>query len=99
MCRIATTELAPRLQASAKARDFLRPTLARWGLAEDSVEQALLMTSEAVTNAAVHAGTVSGLTVSLAGSCVEIAVSDLFLGVDDVRPETGVRGPARRGDG
>lgn len=80
MCRIATIGLPPQPQASALARRFLVQNLRVWQVSSDDVDRAVLLTSEAVTNAVVHAGTASSLTVVLAGPCLEVGVSDLSPG-------------------
>jgi len=76
VCRVATATLEPQHEASAIARRFLTPTLASWDVLTDSVDLALLLASEAVTNAVVHARSASTLTVALAGGCLEIGVRD-----------------------
>lgn len=47
--------LVGRAAAPATARHAARPVLAQWGLGEDAVCDALLVISELVTNAVVHA--------------------------------------------
>ena len=47
---------APEGQSVAQARRFVRNTLEEWG-AEDLTDEAVLATSELVTNAVMHAGT------------------------------------------
>ena len=77
LCRIATTTLPRRPQASALARRFLLQKLTAWQVDPDDIDRAVLLSSEAVANAVVHAGTSSGLTVVLVGPCLEVGVSDL----------------------
>jgi serine phosphatase RsbU (regulator of sigma subunit)/anti-sigma regulatory factor (Ser/Thr protein kinase) len=62
----------------ATARCFVRDTLVSWGLAgrADLVTDAVLLASELVTNAIVHAGTAVELTCRLNGATVEISVLD-----------------------
>lgn len=77
MCRVATIALPLHRQASAVARRFLGVHLQLWQVPPDEVDRALLLASEAVSNAVVHAGTPSTLTVALVGECLEIGVADL----------------------
>jgi anti-sigma regulatory factor (Ser/Thr protein kinase) len=77
VCRVASASLSPQRQASTIARRFLTETLLSWGVLPDGVDRALLLTSEAVTNAVVHARTASTLTVALSGGCLEVGVRDL----------------------
>jgi serine phosphatase RsbU (regulator of sigma subunit)/anti-sigma regulatory factor (Ser/Thr protein kinase) len=62
----------------ATARCFVRDTLVSWGLPDrdDVVTDAVLLASELVTNAIVHAGTAVELTCRLNGATVEISVLD-----------------------
>jgi anti-sigma regulatory factor (Ser/Thr protein kinase) len=79
---VATSAYQPEPQSAAAARHFVRDTLRSWqgsghcqgqdGLVDDAV----LLTSELVTNAVVHAGTSVQVTCRLAGEAVEIAVVD-----------------------
>ena len=68
-------------EAAAAARRFVRDTLATWPLsgpdATDLVDDAVLLTSELVTNAVVHAGTPVQVTCRLADSAVEVVVLDV----------------------
>jgi serine phosphatase RsbU (regulator of sigma subunit)/anti-sigma regulatory factor (Ser/Thr protein kinase) len=80
--QIATASFAPEPVAAAHARRFVRDTLRSWGLpgsegqAASLVDDAVLLTSELVTNAVVHAGTQVSLTCRLAGHAVEVTVRD-----------------------
>jgi two-component sensor histidine kinase len=57
------------------ARSFVGGTLDRWGR-RDLVEVAVLLTSELVTNAVVHARTELVVTVSRDGDRARVAVHD-----------------------
>lgn len=80
--RIATASYAPEPAAAAHARRFVRDTLRSWGLpgsegqASSLVDDAVLLTSELVTNAVVHAGTQVSLTCRLGGKAIEVTVRD-----------------------
>jgi anti-sigma regulatory factor (Ser/Thr protein kinase) len=79
---VASAAYQPEPTAVAAARRFVRDTLQAWvvtGAAADGhglVDDAVLLTSELVTNAVVHAGTPVVLTCKLADGSVEVAVSD-----------------------
>jgi anti-sigma regulatory factor (Ser/Thr protein kinase) len=83
---IATAAYQPVPAAAAAARRFVRDTLQSWELTGRSPEQdtlvddAVLLTSELVTNAVLHAGTPVQVTCRIVGDepdgAVEIAVLD-----------------------
>ena len=79
---VATSAYQPEPQSAAAARHFVRQTLVSWQGSghcqgqEDLVDDAVLLTSELVTNAVVHAGTSVQVTCRLADEAVEIAVVD-----------------------
>ncbi len=79
--RIASAAYQPEPKAAAAARRFVRDTLQDWvvtGAADGHglVDDAVLLTSELVTNAVVHAGTPVQVTCRLSGGAVEVVVSD-----------------------
>jgi len=80
--RVATATYEPEPAAAARARRFVRETLRSWGVpgpaaqAETVVDDAVLLTSELVTNAVVHAGTQVLLTCRMGATAVEVAVRD-----------------------
>jgi serine phosphatase RsbU (regulator of sigma subunit)/anti-sigma regulatory factor (Ser/Thr protein kinase) len=80
--RVATAAYAPEPSAAAEARRFVRETLRSWGVPGNSdrasavVDDAVLLTSELVTNAVVHAGTQVLLSCRMGSGAVEVAVSD-----------------------
>ena len=83
---VATAAYQPEPTAAAAARRFVRDTLRLWELTGRSarqdalVDDAILLTSELVTNAVLHAGTPVQVTCRLLGdepdAAVEIAVLD-----------------------
>ena len=79
---VASAAYQPEPTAAAAARRFVRDTLQTWvatGVVADGhglVDDAVLLTSELVTNAVVHAGTRVDLTCRLAGGAVEVVVRD-----------------------
>jgi anti-sigma regulatory factor (Ser/Thr protein kinase) len=87
----ATATYPPEPEAVATARHFVGHILGSWQRAgrarglDGLVDDAVLLTSELVTNAVLHAGTPLQLTCRLCGGMVEIAVTDYSPGrrVDD----------------
>jgi len=75
---VATATYQPEPSAAAAARRFVGDTLRTWQLAgrDDLVDDAVLLTSELVTNAVVHAGTPVQVTCRLAHGAVEVVVLD-----------------------
>ena len=78
---VAAAEYQPAPQAAAAARRFVRDTLQAWAVTRAAdglglVDDAVLLTSELVTNAVVHAGTEIQVTCRLADGAVEVVVSD-----------------------
>src|SRR3984957_20567919 len=84
---VASAAYLPEPAAVAAARKFVRDTLCSWldagaGTAADAaadgglVDDAVLLTSELVTNAVVHAGTQVQVTCKLAAGAVEVVVRD-----------------------
>jgi serine phosphatase RsbU (regulator of sigma subunit)/anti-sigma regulatory factor (Ser/Thr protein kinase) len=63
------------LASASAARRFVRDALRGWGAGE-AVDDAVLLTSELVTNAVVHAGTSVEVICQLAGSAVQVDVVD-----------------------
>ncbi len=94
---VASAAYLPEPAAVAAARKFVRDTLCSWlaaGPGADAaadgglVDDAVLLTSELVTNAVVHAGTQVQVTCKLAAGAVEVVVRDSH-------PARMVPGPAR----
>ena len=75
---VATAAFQPEPTAVAAARRFVRETLNSWQLPcrDDLVSDAVLLTSELVTNAVVHAGTAVQVACRLHGADVEVSVLD-----------------------
>jgi anti-sigma regulatory factor (Ser/Thr protein kinase) len=79
---VATAAYQPEPTAAAAARRFVRDTLQSWLTSDTAadghglVDDAVLLTSELVTNAVVHAGTAVEVTCRLADGGVEVVVSD-----------------------
>jgi serine phosphatase RsbU (regulator of sigma subunit)/anti-sigma regulatory factor (Ser/Thr protein kinase) len=75
---VAAAAFEPEPTAAAAARRFIRETLNSWQLSgrDDLVADAVLLTSELVTNAVVHAGTSVQLTCRFDGATVEVSVLD-----------------------
>ncbi|HEX4254129.1 MAG TPA: ATP-binding protein, partial [Streptosporangiaceae bacterium] len=79
---VASAAYQPDPAAAASARRFVRQTLQSWDIASRSIEadrlvdDAVLLTSELVTNAVVHAGTDLDVTCRIAAGDLEIAVRD-----------------------
>lgn len=61
--------------SAAAARQFVRATLADWQLRQFT-DAASLLVSELVTNAVLHAGSVSVVTISYEAGVVRVEVSD-----------------------
>jgi serine phosphatase RsbU (regulator of sigma subunit)/anti-sigma regulatory factor (Ser/Thr protein kinase) len=67
---------APEGQSVPQARRFVRQTLSDWG-AEDLTDEAVLATSELVTNAVVHAGTPVQVGLEVDAQGLRLEVQDL----------------------
>src|SRR4051794_15361508 len=63
------------LASASAARRFIRDALRGWGAAE-AVDDAVLLTSELVTNAVVHARTPVEVVCQLADAAVQVDVVD-----------------------
>lgn len=72
----ASVRLAGDPRAAREARRFLRDLLAAWQVGGEVLDSAELCLSELVTNAIVHAGTSSVLTVALEQDLLTVAVRD-----------------------
>ena len=93
-----TYVLSLRMEATAarQARAFLRDRVAG-DVNDDLLQDALLVASELVTNAVLHAGTCSELEVRLTDGSLEVRVSDRDPRVPVRRRLLG--GPAAQGRG
>jgi anti-sigma regulatory factor (Ser/Thr protein kinase) len=64
------------LSSVADARHWAAQTFDRWELTGDAVSDAVLLTSELVTNAVLHARTQLAVSLAVADGVVEVGVSD-----------------------
>jgi serine phosphatase RsbU (regulator of sigma subunit)/anti-sigma regulatory factor (Ser/Thr protein kinase) len=80
--RVTTAAYAPEPTAAAEARRFVREAMRSWGMpgpasrASSVIDDTVLLTSELVTNAVVHAGTEVQVTCRMSETAVEVAVRD-----------------------
>lgn len=82
------TTLPPHPTSAAAARRFVADVLLQGGFPTDAVHDAVLLTSEAVANAVVHAGTVIDLVVVADPSMARIEVHDRHPGFPVVRDDS-----------
>ncbi|MEU9331966.1 SpoIIE family protein phosphatase [Streptomyces sp. NPDC048290] len=73
----ASASYEPLGRSVASARSFVRDTLQGWGFA-DIVDDAVVLTSELVTNAVVHAGTAADVLCLRSDDGVRIEVADRY---------------------
>ncbi|HEY8983237.1 MAG TPA: SpoIIE family protein phosphatase, partial [Streptomyces sp.] len=73
----AAASFEPAGRSVATARAFVRDTLQGWGFA-DIVDDAVVLTSELVTNAVIHAGTHADVLCLRSDDGVRIEVSDRY---------------------
>ncbi|MGI5136475.1 MULTISPECIES: SpoIIE family protein phosphatase [unclassified Streptomyces] len=73
----AAASFEPVGRSVATARSFVRDTLQGWGFA-DIVDDAVVLTSELVTNAVVHAGTAADVLCLRSDHGVRIEVADRY---------------------
>ncbi|MDN0197602.1 SpoIIE family protein phosphatase [Streptomyces sp. S.PNR 29] len=73
----AAASFEPVGRSVASARSFVRDTLQGWGFA-DIVDDAVVLTSELVTNAVVHAGTSADVVCLRSDDGVRIEVADRY---------------------
>ncbi|MFE2040883.1 SpoIIE family protein phosphatase [Streptomyces sp. NPDC059477] len=73
----AAASFEPVGRSVASARSFVRDTLQGWGFA-DIVDDAVVLTSELVTNAVVHAGTAADVLCLRSDDGVRVEVSDRY---------------------
>ncbi len=71
----ATTTLPPEPSSSRACRQFLRATLHSWG-ADQFADEGLLLLSELVTNAVLHAGTEIEVVLQLEEGVLRVEVRD-----------------------
>ncbi|MEC3997531.1 SpoIIE family protein phosphatase [Actinacidiphila sp. DG2A-62] len=73
----AAATFEPVGRSVAVARAFVRDTLHGWGFA-DVVDDAVVLTSELVTNAVIHAGTAADVTCLRYDTAVRVEVADHY---------------------
>ncbi|NUO45930.1 MAG: SpoIIE family protein phosphatase [Streptomyces sp.] len=73
----AAATFEPVGRSVASARSFVRDTLQGWGFA-DIIDDAVVLTSELVTNAVVHAGTAADVLCLRSDDGVRIEVADRY---------------------
>lgn len=73
---VAVHEVGPEFAAIGEARRFLRNTLARWSVADQVVDTAVLCLDELVTNALIHTQTGCAVRVMLDDGVLTTAVRD-----------------------
>ncbi|MFD7548125.1 SpoIIE family protein phosphatase [Streptomyces sp. NPDC059816] len=73
----AAAAFPPASRSVATARSFVRDTLQGWGFT-DVIDDAVVLTSELVTNAVIHAGTSAEVQCLRSGDTVRIEVSDRY---------------------
>ena len=72
----AAQELPPDATAARQARQFVSAKLREWGIDDEVIGTAELCTSELVTNAVIHSGTSSSVTVQADREYVLVLVQD-----------------------
>ncbi|KII00440.1 protein phosphatase [Streptomonospora alba] len=73
--KAARREFSPTPGTAAEAREFVRDTLSEWS-ADQSADDVVLLVSELVTNAVVHAESILELVVRRLPGAVEVVVAD-----------------------
>ena len=77
--QVVVAELPESLEASRHARRLVEDVCGRWGL-DETLDDVLLLTSELVTNAVVHAGSPAELTIRRLEAGVRVEVTDTGTG-------------------
>lgn len=73
--RIASREFSPAPETAGEAREFVRAALREWGVVE-GMDTIVLLVSELVTNAVIHAETALEVAVRRSPDAIEVAVYD-----------------------
>jgi anti-sigma regulatory factor (Ser/Thr protein kinase) len=84
--RAVVSEHEPEATASPQIRRSLRALLTAWGVAEDVVDDAVLVVEELVANVVDHARTRFRLVVRLTGRVLRLAVRDSGAGLPQLQP-------------
>lgn len=82
--RTATLQIGPEVDGVALARQLLREHCRAWGC-EGVLDDALVVATELVTNALVHAGPLCEFRVVLSEGVLRLQVSDSGVGMPDPR--------------
>ena len=90
----ATIRLSPHPTSARAAREFVAETVQGWGR-PDQAEAAVLLTSELVTNAIIHARTQVAVNVRLEDESLRVVVVDESADQPDRRTETDHLGGGR----
>jgi CheY-like chemotaxis protein len=83
--RHVTLDLGRDLGSVMRARRFVRETFAEWGISR-TVDDALIVVSELVTNAITHAESPCQLRLSIDDASLRVEVFDEGIGTPDPRP-------------
>lgn len=83
----AVIELPHALSSVAQAREFVRETLADWGI-DEPIDDALLVVSELAANALTHAGSAYRVRLSATPHALRVEVDDDGAGTPEPRPLT-----------
>ena len=73
----ASVTVPPHAESSGRVRRLVTAHLRDWLVPEDIIADAALMLAEAVTNAIVHAGTDSTISIVLSDEHLDVMVTDL----------------------
>lgn len=73
--KVARREFPPAPETAAAAREFVHDTLLSWGV-PDPFDDVILLVSELVTNAVIHARSALDVTVRRAEGATEVMVTD-----------------------
>lgn len=76
MCRVRASDFRDSPAAAGEARAWVRRNLGKWGLAGAAATDAVLLTSELVSNAVLHARGTLAVSLAVAEGTLEIGVSD-----------------------
>ncbi len=79
-------DLPAAVTSVGRAREFVAGTFASWGIGPDTVDDALIIVSELVTNAVTHAASACEVQLAVDASAVRISVIDTGAGTPDPQP-------------
>jgi anti-sigma regulatory factor (Ser/Thr protein kinase) len=75
MCRAATTGFRSSPSAASDARHWISDHLHRWDI-DEVRDTAMLLSSELVTNAVLHASSATEVSMAVVDGALEVSVSD-----------------------